>query len=404
MTLTSFELLESRQLMAGISNYLDSAWAGSGVSTLAFRTFAGDASITNTQVVYAANGSTYVMARTKTTVQVQQLAGNGTPNSSFGKNGILLSPLAGQTSSAKIAADSVGNLILLADNKIYRFDGQGKSLNANFATNGVLTLGDFTGNIDMAVDAANKIYVTGKTRAGDGILVDRFISRGKRDQTFGSGGQVVVPLPRAFRNLDSPVANGKLVELIQDNTPEDTTDNDIIVAGDATAAGYDGVEFARLNYNGSFESSYGSRGIQYLLGQKSNESVRNTVDVDAIDELGRVSVTATSTDNPGLGGSITVYTAVYMANGTQLRNRHFDAGVVAPNNTEIIVEDGDLSRVQPNQAFIELNATGLIGVNDIARFGPVDDDGQSLLVTQIAKKAGRVNAVKLLPTLVPDVA
>jgi hypothetical protein len=329
MTTSQFESLESRRLMAA-NPYLDSAWGSGGVSSLAFRTFDGDTSITKTQVIFAPNGSTYVRARTKNTVQVRQLQGNGTANSGFGKNGILLVPLAGQTSSAKIAADSVGNLILLADTKIYRFDGQGKTLNTNFADGGVLKLSDFSGNVDMSVDAANKIYVTGKTEAGDGILVERFISRGKRDRTFNLSGQVAVPLPRVYRNLANPVADGRFVQVIKDNTPSDTTDDQILVAGDATASSFDGVEFAKLNYDGTLDTSYGTAGTQYLLSPKSNEANVYTVSLDAVSELGRVSVHATATDNPGLGGSTTVYNATYMPNGVQVRNTHFDAGVAAP--------------------------------------------------------------------------
>ena len=398
------ESLESRRLMAA-SNFLDTSWNGSGVSTLSFRTFLGDANITATQVIFASNGLTYVMARTKTTMQVRQLAANGTSNTSFGKNGLLLAPLAGQTSSAKIAADSVGNLILLADAKIYRFDGQGKTLNTNFATNGVLTLSDFTGDVDMSVDAANKIYVTGKTKNGKGILVDRFISRGKRDQTFNGSGQVTIPLPRAYRNLTSPFANGQFVQVVQDNTPDDTTDDEILVAGEASATSYSGVEMARINYDGSIDTTYGSSGIQYLLGQRSNEATQNIVTIEAVDESGRVSVKATSTDNPGLGGSTALYTSIYFGNGTPIRNHRFAAGVIAPNNTLIELNQGSLSRVQPNETFIGLDSSGLTAINAIARYGlQPDDDGQPILATGISLKAGRVNVLKFLPTFVPVVS
>src|SRR5438067_1449086 len=121
MTVTSLESLEARQLMAAAS-YLDPSFNTTGVATVPFRVVAGDTRVTRTQLVPTADGSTYVMARTKTTLQVRQLNAAGAVNTAFGKSGLLLVPLAGQTSSAKIAADSAGDLILLADNRIYRFE------------------------------------------------------------------------------------------------------------------------------------------------------------------------------------------------------------------------------------------------------------------------------------------
>ncbi|MGC4032151.1 MAG: hypothetical protein QM754_10550 [Tepidisphaeraceae bacterium] len=405
MTAPLLEPLDRRQLMAA-NPYLDTAFNGTGVSTLTFRLSADDSIIQTMQIVNKANSSTnttYVLAKTKSTAQVRRLQADGTVDTGFGKNGLLLLPIA-DNERVKIDADTTGNLILLAGNTIYRFDGLGQSLNPNFGTGGALKLSDFTGKMDMDVDAANKIYVTGETKNGDGILVQRFISRGKRDVTFNNSGQVVVPLPCAYRTLENPVANGVFVRVIDDATPDDSTDDQIIVAGDASADSYDGVETVRLNYNGTLQTGYGTNGVAYLLAQKSNEAVSNSVTLTGALPDGRVGITALSVDNPGLGGTTSVYTGTFLPNGnrdtTSATGRPYINAVAAPNDTYVGLTSDGLYRYNASNALIG-TVPAISGASDIAAYGPADDDGLAIFTVSFASKAGRLNVTRYLPGLVP---
>lgn len=412
------EPMESRRLMAA-SSYLDTSFNATGVSTLSFRTSASDPAIVDTQLV--SGPGFYVMARTKQTVQVRQLDANGTPRTTFGKNGILTLPLA-EGADAEIASDAVGNLVLLAGRDVYRFDGQGKTINPNFASGGKLTLKDFSGDIDMSLDADNKLYFTGRTKGGNGLLVERFISRGRADSTFGGDGSVLVPVVSAVRKL-SGGGDGLLVRAFSGENTSSTDDDFVIVAGEIRAKGYgNGVQVARLNYDGSLATTYGknSSGVASVLGPQTTDRIEGAIVPTGIVNGGGVVIEAKQIFHGDRRDDVTRYGGAFSATGTRAGSGSLldlidsaddtgggfialqSAGTINVNTPKYVgplAAKGVISRVSSeNVPGATLSDAGqpLTGVSSIATGGQ-DDDGLILYTAGVGRRANTLNVAKYLP-------
>lgn len=128
------------------------------------------------------------------------------------------------------------------------------SLDSCFGTGGRV-LGDTNYALDMALQADGKIVV-----AATGFYVKRYNSDGLLDSTFGSGGTANISFTK---NSDAAI---KALTI--------QSDGKIIVVGRATLKGSTtGFAVARLNSNGSLDTSFGNAG-KIVFGFQNNVSAQ----------------------------------------------------------------------------------------------------------------------------------
>jgi uncharacterized delta-60 repeat protein len=163
--------------------------------------------------------------------------------------------------------------------------------------------------------ADGKVVVVASTDSGDGSgsgvwLIERFMTNGQLDRSFGSGGKVRLNLG-AF---STPSA-----VLVQ------PADQKIVVGGSAGTAG---AEFVRLNTNGSPDSSFGGTGEVSL--SRSGLSVIGTGGI-ARDASGNLYLVGSGDVNPPphAVGFIASVTSGGVANGWAT------GGIVIPNTSSL---------------------------------------------------------------------
>ncbi len=192
------------------------------------------------------------------------LAQAGTLDNTFGTNGIVTTNFAVAISYGNsIALQPDGKIIVAgaktntingshSDFAVARYNSNG-SLDNNFGTGGKVTFDIAVNNDDAALSAAiqndGKIVVTGYT-GGTGFsnfATLRFNSDGTLDNTFGTGGKVIMNFGGAYASSGSITVlnNGKL-----------------LAAGNANVIGSTNPDFALARYNndGSLDNTFGSGG------------------------------------------------------------------------------------------------------------------------------------------------
>ena len=137
----------------------------------------------------------------------------------------------------------------------------------------------------VAIQADGKVVAVGfaTDNAGqDAALVTRMNSDGAADPSFGSGGRVLIQFdPSENRGSEAPAV------AIQ-------SDGKIVIAGDTgVSGGNDDVLVARLNPNGSFDSSFGSGGAVIVPVGTGTQAAGQAV---AIDPSGRIVVAGYAED------------------------------------------------------------------------------------------------------------
>jgi uncharacterized delta-60 repeat protein len=194
-------------------------------------------------------------------ISINIYGASGDLDPAFGYGGKMVTSLsvAGHLSRVRLQPD--GKILILASNSadsvgvprtpsIYRFNPDG-SYDTSFGTSGRISspsLRDFA----VLPDGRLVVLITGN--------VKRFSSDGHLDLTFGSGGNV--PIPSRFPNIDP---NGDTLTFDAQRIQVDQSGK-IFVAGAAATCCYfcEGYAlFARLNYDGSFDNSFGNTGVAY---------------------------------------------------------------------------------------------------------------------------------------------
>jgi uncharacterized delta-60 repeat protein len=189
-------------------------------------------------------------------------AGDGSLDSSFGTGGKVTTDFAGasdqigalaiQSDGKLLAAGYAGNAAGNLDMALARYNPTDGSLDPGFGTGGkVLT--DFAGSTDRA-DAivllgSGQLVAAGfATNAATGrdVALARYDSSGSLDMTFGTAGKVTTDLIGSTPNTINALA-------IQ-------SDGKIVVAGTTPRAAND-FALARLNVDGSPDTSFGSGGL-----------------------------------------------------------------------------------------------------------------------------------------------
>ena len=219
--------------------------------------FSGDHDVGKTVLVQA-GGSIVVAGMIRGATDDFALArytSDGSLDASFGDDGWAVTELAGSQDEANaIALQPDGRIILAGystgltqDFALARLNPDG-SLDATFAGNGRLTT-DFSDDVDnaraVALQADGKIVVAGGTGSSSNIALARYNPNGSLDTTFDLDGKLVIDLGGDYE--------GAYAVALQE-------DNKIVVAGNSNAnASYD-FALARLNPDGSLDSTFDGDG------------------------------------------------------------------------------------------------------------------------------------------------
>ena len=205
---------------------------------------------------------------------------SGFPDVSFGVDGgVLISSGTNNDGGTSVAIDDNGRIVVAgySNNEfaVARVGADGTP-DSSFGTNGLVT-SDFASAAskatDVAIDSNGKIVVAGNvgSRSNSDFGVIRYLSNGNPDDTFGTLGRVTVDF---FSNEDK--AGGIAVD----------TNGKIVIAGASRNASYQYfVSVARLNVDGSLDSTFDGDGLLTY----SADSGADGYDV-GIDSAGRIVV------------------------------------------------------------------------------------------------------------------
>jgi len=255
---------------------------------------------------------------------------DGTLDSTFGTNGIVIYDrgVSGQNMGYGIALDSEGRIVVTGltngagtgdDMTLWRFNTNG-SPDSTFGTNGVVfdhsAAGGNAGDEgrSVAIDSDGKIIVVGSSNNGadDDIVVWRYDSTGTLDPTFhvdgitlydsGNGNDIAAGV--AIDSSNQPIVTGSL---------SSTTDIDLYVT--------------RFTNGGALDTAFGTNGFYTYDGDNNNDGGSEV----AIDPRGRLVVTGSE----ATAGSATYMVGVRLLSDGTADTTFGTDGVVRFNNDTI---------------------------------------------------------------------
>lgn len=248
---------------------------------------------------YTRNGDNY-------DILIMRLNVDGSPDSSFGTNGIAVYDNADRNDYGRgIAIQPDGKILVTARSTgggtsiamMLRY-GAGGVLDDTFGTNGVVTYESDQGNSgfrDLVIQGDGKIVTTGYTRTTTGFLflTARYHSDGALDDTFGTNGMVTYDGEHGSAGARGVViqADGKIVV---SGSNFNGTDLDVVVL--------------RYNSNGTLDRGFGTGGVVTYDGGNGDDNGRRL----ALQEGGRIVVTGNTSD----GSNLLVLVLRYNKNGT----------------------------------------------------------------------------------------
>lgn len=269
---------------------------------------------------------------------------DGKATTNFGTAIDGLSSMAIQTDDKIIAFGYYTTSANLGDFAIARFNTNG-SLDTTFDADGKQTtdVGDI-GSIgySVAVQTDNKIVVAGVAQipGANKFAVVRFNGDGSLDNTFGTNGKAVIPV-----SSSSETAQAVAIQ----------SDGKIVVGGIAIVGSNSVFAIARLNSDGSFDSSFDTDGIaNTIIG--SSSSVRSlTVQADGkIIAAGPAFITGNGNDF-----------AVVRYNSDGTLDTSFDTdGIVTTN-----IETGNSGNDLANSVAVQPDGKILVGGNGVVSGG-----------------------------------
>ncbi len=168
---------------------------------------------------------------------------NGTLDTSFGTDGIVITNVGGSMGADSVAIQSDGKIVAAGSEHIVRYNTNG-TLDTSFGTDGIVTT-DVAGYIarSVAIQSDGKIVAAGAHQTSS-IAIVRYNTNGTLDTSFGTEGVVIVGGSSDGANSVAIQGNGKIVAL-------------------GTGYGTDGNHFevARCNTNGTMDTSFGASGL-----------------------------------------------------------------------------------------------------------------------------------------------
>jgi uncharacterized delta-60 repeat protein len=210
---------------------LDTSFGTAGITTLSPTGCAwGIAVQTNGQIVVAGQAN-YTSASTQQ-FMTARLNTNGTVDSTFGTNGIVMTPVGSTALGYGVALQPNGQIVLAGPAftttgvaATVRLNPDG-TLDQSYGTGGIGTLADWNGVNGIVLDAQGRIVLP---TVGPGAV--RMDANGTPDLTFGVGGNALVPLS------GQGGANGAAIQ----------QDGKIVLAGAASINGQIVLTVQRLN-------------------------------------------------------------------------------------------------------------------------------------------------------------
>ena len=236
---------------------------------------------------YTHNGNDY-------DILIMRLNVDGTPDSNFGNNGIVVYNNADRKDYGRgIALQSDGKIVVTARSTgggtsvamMLRYGSSG-TLDGTFGTSGVVTYESDEGNAgfrDVVIQKDGKIVTTGytKTPAGYLFMTARYDSDGVPDDTFGTNG--IATYDGGHGNAG---ARGIAIQ----------TDGKIVVSGGNFNGNDLDVVVLRYNPNGTLDSGFGANGVVIYDGGNGDDNGRRL----ALQGDGKIVVSGNASDGNNL--------------------------------------------------------------------------------------------------------
>ncbi len=184
---------------------------------------------------------------------------NGTLDTDFGTNGVVVTPIgAGDESIQALALQGDGKIVVAGysdngsnnDFVLARYNGSG-ALDTDFGTNGVVVTPVGAGDESiqaLALQGDGKIVVAGYSDNGSNndFVLARYNGSGALDTDFGTNGVVVTPIGAGDESIQALVLLG---------------DGKIVVAGYSDNGSNNDFALARYNGSGALDTDFGTNGV-----------------------------------------------------------------------------------------------------------------------------------------------
>jgi uncharacterized delta-60 repeat protein len=241
---------------------LDTSFGTNGIVTID----TGDRDDQATDVAIQSDGMIVVVGghytATNTFFIVVRCNTDGSPDTSFGTNGIITTDVGGDGSAEALVIQTDGKIVVGGyyytggqyDFALVRYIANGH-LDEDFGTNadGIVTtdIGGIDNYINaLAIQSDGKIVAAGYSQgSSDYFVLARYNSDGSLDTAFGTGGTVTTSIAGNPGEDDEGFDVG-----IQ-------SDGKIVVAGYSNAVGDYDFALARYNTDGTLDTSFGTNGI-----------------------------------------------------------------------------------------------------------------------------------------------
>lgn len=244
------------------SGQLDSTFGNNGIVTVPI---GGDATMdSGAALALQPNGKILIagagVANYRQDFAVVRLNPNGSLDQSFGSGGVATLPVGDAAYATAVSVDRSGNIDVAGTAStrginhffVARLTPSG-SLDRSFGSKGVTVLPQYAAAWGMVLQPNGDLVVVGEevSNSTQAFVAARLAPTGSLDSSFGNGGIVTLPI--------GSWAVGQAVVL--------QPDGKIVIAGNArSATGTSEAAVARLNSNGSLDSSFASNGILQFPG------------------------------------------------------------------------------------------------------------------------------------------
>ncbi len=314
----------------------------------------------------------YVVASAGSDVRSELIRYNadGSPDTTFGTDGIVSSALFAATRRADVAIQADGKIVVTdSDYTVTRYNSDG-SLDTSFGNGGTAaTVLDYSAS-SVLIQADGKIVVSGSDFA-----LARYDSNGNLDPSFGVGGKVNTGFGQGFGLVGQP--DGKL-----------------IVAGEVSAGGHTSFAVARYNADGSLDASFGAGGeVSTSFGSTNDSGYSVTLQAD-----GKIVVAGASDFSKNLA------VARYNVDGS-LDASFGSGGMLTTSVPSGFGEAAKSVKIQPDGKIVVAGYSFIGGNNTDFVLVRYNSDGSldssfgtgGKVATELGSRADAANSIVLLP-------
>jgi uncharacterized delta-60 repeat protein len=305
---------------------LDKNFGVNGVVVNNFNEASGNAA---NAIALQSNGQIVLAGSVLNQMALTRYNANGTIDSNFGTNGLVIVPFSSPSDGTSVAIDNKSNIIVAgsgdSDFALARYTSSG-AVDKSFGTNGVVetNLGSSSAINGIAIQPADgKIVAVGPANSQKYFAVVRYNTDGTLDTSFNGTGEVLDTFPNEYVGFNGNDARGVALQ----------PDGKIVaVGGFIGAGGANYIAVARYNSNGTPDTSFNGTGkISKLLGLDDIANAVTTQGNGKIVVVGSV----------GIAGGSPALTMRYNPDGTL--DSGFGAGGVATTKISSDGNDGGYS-------------------------------------------------------------